>query len=126
MKSSPCPPRGQAGAAEMREAGWSSAVAPASLVNRTRRVVRERAIRLQVRRNRMRSLMLPMLLSAAILVILCTAVWSVLDQYDLTPNGIPDASSQMLVFALWFVPVSAGTLALLWFRRSRDQGDSLR
>ena len=67
-----------------------------------------------------------MLISAAILLIVCTAVWSVFDQYDLSPNGIPDASSQMFVFLLWFFPVSAAVLALMWARRSREKEDSVR
>ena len=106
-------------------ADWTSVAATASLVNRTHRVVRDRAVRLQCRRNRLRSLSIPMLISAAILIMVCTAVWSVLDQYELSPTGIPDASGQMFVFLLWFLPVSAGTLALLWLRRARDRGESL-
>ena len=105
---------------------WTSAAAPATLVNRTHRVIHQRAAAVRARRSRLRALFLPMLICAAILVIVCTAVWSVLDQYDLNPTGIPDASSQMLVFLLWFFPVSAGVLALVWFRRAHGKEDSAR
>src|SRR6185437_16224352 len=61
--------------------------ARASVVNRTHRVVRERATVMAARRSRVRSLWIPIAVSSALLVIICTAVWSVLNQYDLNPNG---------------------------------------
>jgi len=70
--------------------------ARASVVNRTHRVVRERATVMAARRSRVRSLWIPIAVSSALLVIICTAVWSVLNQYDLNPNGIPDASNQLV------------------------------
>lgn len=98
-----------------------SAAARASLVNRTHRVVRERAQVIAARRDRVRSLWVPILICSGMLVILCTAVWSLLDQYELTPNGIPDASDQFLVLLLWFLPVSMALLAMVWFRRIRNK-----
>ena len=104
---------------------WSTA-ASTLVVNRTRRVVHQRAAALQAGRNRLRSLYLPMLICAAILVIVVTAVWSVLDQAALSPTGIPDASSQMLVFSLWLLPLSVVVLALVWFHRVREKEDRAR
>ncbi|HEX7157484.1 MAG TPA: hypothetical protein VF214_00610 [Edaphobacter sp.] len=95
-----------------------SAAARASMVNRTRRVVRERALAIADQRSRARSLWLPLTVCSGLLVIICTAVWSLLDEYELTPNGIPDASDQFLVLLLWFLPVSMALLALVWFRRN--------
>ena len=119
---------GQQRRRDLREADgldeWTSAAASATLVNRTHRVIHQRAAALELRRSGLRALLIPMAICAAILVIVCTAVWSVLDQYELTPTGIPDASSQMLVFLLWFFPVSAAVLALVWFRRARGKEDS--
>jgi len=94
-----------------------SAAAQASMVNRTRRVVRERALAIADQKSRVRSLWLPLAICSGLVVIICTAVWSVLDEYELAPNGIPDASDQFLVLLLWFLPVSAALLALVWFRR---------
>jgi hypothetical protein len=88
-------------------------------VNRTHRVVRERAKTIQARRSRVRSLYVPLGIFSAFLIGICTAVWSVLDQYDLEPNGTPTASYQMLVLLLWSVPVSAALMAVVWFRKSR-------
>jgi hypothetical protein len=95
--------------------------ASASMVNRTHRVVRERAKAINARRSRVRGLWIPMLVCSALLVILCSAVWSVLDQYELAPMGVPDSSDQMMVLLLWFFPVSAALLAMVWFRRTRVQ-----
>jgi hypothetical protein len=95
--------------------------ARASVVNRTHRVVRERAKTLAARRNRIRSLWIPLAVCSSLFVIICTAVWSALDAYDVTSNGVPDASNQFLVLCLWFFPVSMALLALVLFRRARKR-----
>ena len=102
-----------------------STAARAQLVNRTHRIVRERAQLLKSRRSRGRSLWIPMAVSAAFLVILCTAIWSLLDQYELAPTGIPDASDQIFIFLLWFFPVTAAILALAWARRAHGDRESM-
>jgi hypothetical protein len=100
-----------------------NAGARASVVNRTHRVVRERATTLAARRSRTRSLWIPLAVCSALLVMICSAVWGVLDQYDVTPSGVPDASNQFLVLFLWFVPVSMALLAVVLFRRARKRVD---
>ncbi|MCU1319373.1 MAG: hypothetical protein JWP98_891 [Edaphobacter sp.] len=100
-----------------------SVSARTSLVNRTHRVVRERAQALAAQRRRSRSLWLPLMICSALLVILCTAVWSTLDEYELTPIGVPDASNQFMVLLLWFLPVSMALLAMVLFHRARRQAD---
>jgi hypothetical protein len=100
-----------------------NAPARASVVNRTHRVVRERAQSLAIRRSRVRSLWIPLAVCSALLIILSTAVWSILDQYEVTPTGVPDASNQFLVLLLWFLPVSMALLALVLFRRARKGTD---
>ena len=87
----------------------------------THRVVRERAKALAARRNRIRSLWIPLAICSSLFVIICTAVWSALDAYDVTPNGVPDASNQFLVLCLWFFPVSMALLALVLFHRARKR-----
>jgi hypothetical protein len=99
------------------------AAARATVVNRTHRVVRERAKSLAARRVRTRGLWIPMAVCSALLVMICTAVWNVLDQYDVTPSGIPDAGNQFLVLFLWFFPVSMALLAVVLFRRARRRVD---
>jgi hypothetical protein len=95
--------------------------ARASVVNRTHRVVRERAKTMAARRSRVRSLWIPMAVCSSLLVIICTAVWSALDAYDVTPSGVPDASNQFLVLCLWFLPVSMALLAVVLFQRARKR-----
>jgi hypothetical protein len=95
--------------------------ARASVVNRTHRVVRERAKTMAARRSQVRSLWIPMAVCSSLLVIICTAVWSALDGYEVTPNGVPDASNQFLVLCLWFLPVSMALLAVVLFQRTRKR-----
>jgi hypothetical protein len=96
-----------------------SAAARASMVNRTHRVVRERANSLSARRDLMRSLWFPMAVSSAMLVILCSTVWSVFEQYEAVPSGVPESGDQSFVLLLWFLPISVTVLAAVWFRRMR-------
>lgn len=94
--------------------------ARASVVNRTRRVVLDQALRMQQERSRSRSLWIPLTICSTLLAVLSYAVWGVLAGYDLTPTNIPDASDQMLfLILLWSIPVAAVALGLIWFRRGR-------
>ncbi len=100
----------------------SAGGARAEVVNRTHRVVRERARTLAVRRQRGRTLWIPLAVCSVLLLIISAAVWNVFDQYEISPTGIPDASAQMLVLLLWFLPVSTLLLVMVWFRRARISG----
>jgi len=102
----------------MTEANMS---ARASVVNRTHRVVRERATTMAAQRSRERSLWIPLAVCSSLLVIICTAVWSALEAYDVIPDGPPDASNQFLVLCLWFLPVSMALLAVVLFQRARKR-----
>ena len=99
----------------------TNTAARASVVNRTHRVVRERAKTMAARQSKMRSLWIPLAVCSSLLVIICTAVWSALDAYEATPNGVPDASNQFLVLCLWFLPVSMAMLAVVLFQRARQR-----
>lgn len=92
--------------------------AHASMVNRTHRVVRERARTQSDRRRQFKSLLIPLAVFSALLIIISTGVWIALAENDLSPSWILDASDQMLVFALWFFPASAALLGLVWFKRT--------
>jgi hypothetical protein len=98
----------------------------ASVVNRTHRVVRERAITMAAQRSRARSLWIPLAVCSSLLVIICTAVWTALDAYDVVPGGPPDASNQFLVLCLWFLPVSMALLAVVLFQRARSKREAVR
>ena len=95
--------------------------ARASMVNRTHRVVRERAKKMQAYRSRVRSLWIPLTICSAFLLMICSAVWTVLDGYELTPIGVPASGDQVLILILWFFPVSMALLVTVWFRRMRKR-----
>ncbi|MGH9597213.1 MAG: hypothetical protein ACRD3K_10500 [Edaphobacter sp.] len=101
--------------------GEQSVAARAVMVNRTHRVVRERAKTIAARRSRVRSLWIPLAVCSSLLVIICTAVWSALGSYDATPGGVPDPSNQVLVLCVWFLPASMALLALVMFQRARKR-----
>jgi hypothetical protein len=100
--------------------------ARASVVNRTHRVVREQALEMREQQQRSRSLWVPLAIFSVLLPIICYAVWAMLDGYDLTPNGIPDASDQLIVMLLWLLPVTALALGSVWYRRSRNNQEASR
>jgi hypothetical protein len=114
------PPHQEEQAEDSQPARFNS-TAKASMVNRTHRVIRERARVLENQRNRVRSLWIPMIISAALMVIFCSAIWTVLAEYDLIPTAVPDSSDQIFILLLWFFPVSAALLAMIWFQRGRNR-----
>ena len=105
---------------EEREQALPTA-ARAAIVNRTRRVVREQALGMQRQRQKTRSLWVPLTICSTLLLLVCYAIWAVLDGYDLTPNGVPDASDQMLLLLLWGLPITIVALGMAWVRRGRPR-----
>ena len=95
-----------------------------AVVNRTHRVVRERARAMQERRNRARSLMAPLMICSVLLILSALAVWTGMYQYqaveaDVTALAAADLGNHALVALLWFVPVSLALFAAIFVRRSR-------
>ena len=95
--------------------------ARAVVVNRTHRVVREQALTLREQKQKSRSLWVPLAIVSVLLVVTCYAIWGMLDGYELTPNGIPDASDQLMLLMLWSLPVTALVLGLTWIKRGRGR-----
>ena len=105
--------------------------ASSTVVNRTHRVVRERAQVLKARRSHVRSLMLPLLLCSALLILTVAAMWSGLYEYQGAADALQDVSStiaaatdkamdnEFLVTLFWFVPVTLAVLGTVWVTRSR-------
>lgn len=107
----------------LREVGSANGTgANADRVNRTHRVVRERARTVAARRSKIRSLWIPLLIFSSLLVGICVAVWTVLEEYDLVAPGTQVAGYQVLVPLFWSIPVSAAILAVVWFRRMQTAG----
>ena len=103
------------------------------VINRTHRVVRQRATVIKARRNRVRSLMLPLILCSVLLILSAIAVWSGLYQnqaaqaaeavQDVAALTATDTSDEFLVVLLWFVPVSLALLGAVWLRRAHTAAD---
>jgi len=100
-----------------------NAAASATMVNRTHRVVRERAKNMQAQRSRIRSLSIPLAVSGGMLAVIVSAIWSILEQDELIPTGLPDANQQMLVLMMWCLPVSVLLLAVVLYRRNNSARD---
>jgi hypothetical protein len=104
--------------------------ARAGVVNRTHRVVRERAKAMQERRSRAQGLLVPLIICSMVLLFICLGLWIGLDEYqaaeiqDGALLASNEASRHFLVVLLWFVPVSLAMLAAVWFRRGNRVGGS--
>jgi len=107
-----------------------NATARGAIVNRTHRVVRERAKVMQERRSRVRSLMAPVIICSALLILSVFAVWTGLYQSQQAAEAVTtdvtalaDSNNHFLVVLFWFVPVSIALLSALWVRHSRSNAD---
>jgi hypothetical protein len=89
------------------------------VVNRTHRVVREQALNMKEQKQKSRSLWVPLGIFSILMIVICYAAWGMMDGYDLTPNGIPDASDQLMILLAWSLPITAVVLGLVWFKRVR-------
>ena len=105
-------------------------VADSARVNRTHRVVRERALDMQESRRQRRTLWIPLTIASLMLPMICYAIWTSLTQ-DYDVNEISDTlisslhgGSQMMIFSLWFLPVTVITLFFVWRLRNRNEDDS--
>lgn len=116
-------------ASEPSQSGISAGNARAAVVNRTHRVVRERATAIQARKRTVRDLMVPVAICSAVLLAIATAVWTVADE-GLTgwEDGLwkrvmqlgGDAGSSVSILLVWFLPLSVITAAIVLLRRSRN------
>jgi hypothetical protein len=112
------------GVAQAFRSAMNSPGARAVTVNRTHRVVREQALNLQEQKRKSRSLWVPLTIFSILMMVLCYASWGLLDGYDLTPTGIPDASDQLMILLLWSLPMTAVILGLVWVKRGRAHAGS--
>jgi hypothetical protein len=104
--------------------------ARACVVNRTHRVVRERATVMQQRRSRARGLMLPLIICSSLLILLAVVVWGGLYleaaeavQADVSALTATDINNHIVVALLWFVPLSVALLAAVSIRHSRHNSN---
>ena len=109
--------------------------ARAAVVNRTHRIIRERANAMQERKRTTRDLIVPFVVCSALLLLIAVAVLHIADESvtDLS-GGIwkrvmelgADAGSSVSLLLLWFLPLSVIVAAVVLLRRTRrsnDRGD---
>ena len=60
------------------------------------------------------------------LAFIVSAIWTILEQDELIPTGLPDANQQMLVLMMWCLPVSVLLLAVVLYRRGKESRDNGR
>jgi hypothetical protein len=94
--------------------------ARAVVVNRTHRVVREQALHMQEQKQKSRSLWVPLVFFSGLMLMIGYGIWATLDSYDFAPDGVPDASDQLILFLLWVLPLTALVVGLVWFKRGRS------
>jgi len=107
---------------------FSEVAASSKVVNRTHRVVRERAQLLKARRSYMRSLMVPLVLCSALLILTVASMWTGLYEYQGAADALQDVSStiaaasddEFMVMLFWFVPVTLAVMGAVWLTRSRS------
>ncbi len=105
-----------------------NAAAPASLVNRTHRVVRHRATVMKARRSHVRSLLVPLALCSVLLALAGAAIWTGLYQYeaaeavqDVAALATTEANNHLLLALVWFVPLTLVLLVAVWVHRARGR-----
>ncbi|RXH54417.1 hypothetical protein [Granulicella sibirica] len=90
----------------------------ASVVNRTHRVVRERARNLQAQRSRNRALFAPLVIASSLVIILISTFWIMFDEYELSPT---DVRFHLPLLLIWFLPVTGALLIVALVRRIRSR-----
>jgi hypothetical protein len=114
-----------------------SAAARAAIVNRTHRVVRERAMEMQKQKKSRRELVLPLLICSAVLLLLCyagsvvasgSAFCGVESQLEhrasrLFSGQTMDTGSPAFILLFWFLPITVVTVVAVYLRRNRSSRD---
>lgn len=121
----------------LQEDLYPAANARAAIVNRTHRVVRERALAMQQRKRTSQDLLVPCLICSAVLLLIATAVWTLAEEnvsgweeslwHRIAGLGA-DAGSSISILLVWFLPLSVVTAAIVMLRRTRltSQVDEVR
>jgi cytochrome c biogenesis factor len=111
--------------------------ARAAVVNRTHRVIRERATAMRERKRSTRDLIVPFVVCSALLLFIAAAVVHVTDESISDVAGLwkrivdlgADAGSEVSLLLLWFLPLSVITAAVVLLRRNRrtsNRNDKVR
>jgi H+/Cl- antiporter ClcA len=92
----------------------------ASVVNRTHRVVRERARVMQAQRNFNRSLFAPILIASSLIIMIVCACWFMFDEYEIFADATTDARFHLPILLIWFLPLTGALLIVALVRRAKS------
>lgn len=101
--------------------------ARAEIVNRTHRVVRERAMAMNSRHERQRSLWVPLAICSALLITLSYSAWTLLSPVDPSqeqPALSSEPGSLMPLLLMWFLPMTVALGIFILVRTNRDHGSN--
>jgi hypothetical protein len=104
--------------------------ARAAVVNRTHRIVRERASAMRERKRTVRTLVIPFLICSTLLVLIANAIWTMGDETlaaEIEGSSVwhrvmelgSDAGSTISILLVWFLPISILTAAIVLYRKNR-------
>ncbi len=95
----------------------SSTTVRASVVNRTHRVVRERARVMQAQRSRNRSLWAPVLVASSLIIMIVCACWFMFDEYEMLADSAVENKFHLPILLIWFLPVTGALLIVALLKR---------
>lgn len=98
--------------------------ARSQIVNRTHRVVRERAMAMNSRNERQRSLWVPLAICSALLITISYSAWTLLSPAEAgmeQPALASEPGSLMPVLLIWFLPMTVALGVFILVRSHRDQ-----
>lgn len=98
----------------------SSTTVRTSVVNRTHRVVRERARAMQAQKSRNRSLFAPILIASSLILIIVSACWFMFDDYEIFADATVDSRFHLPILLIWFLPVTGALLIVALVRRAKS------
>lgn len=106
--------------------------ARAEIVNRTHRIVRQRAIAMQAQRSFSKGLWAPLALCSVLLLALCYDVCCMLSNVEISDPIIEPSlmnmapGSIMSLVWMWFLPVSFVACGAIWFLHARNESGRKR
>jgi zinc transporter ZupT len=91
-----------------------------AVVNRTHRVVRERARVMQAQRSRNRALWAPILVASSLVIVLISAFWLMFDEYEMLADNATDGKFHLPILLIWFLPVTGALLIMAVMKRFKS------
>jgi uncharacterized integral membrane protein len=91
-----------------------------SVVNRTHRVVRERARTMQAQKSRNRALWAPILVASSLIIVLISAFWLMFDEYEMLADNATDGKFHLPILLIWFLPVTGALLIMAVMKRFKS------